>query len=223
MCKQILNPTKEHPVRCSMGIYGFNGSDTPSHGPDEKEWGAMFVKVLKFLSRASRWNLMFRRPQPDSISSILSPHILRRYCYLIVISSLTLYGCVPINDTGKLFTIPTIADPAVQGLMSYFSGLLERKDILSRRTLDDGVLAFEVVLTEAGWGKAINHSDYEIVIDAVQMHLDNPDAPYIEPSTPEKNPYPEGSWEHETFDTRHTSTCARDFPDLAKSSPELCK
>ena len=107
--------------------------------------------------------------------------------------------------------------------MKYFSGLLAREDLLSRRTLDDGVVALEDVLVEAGWGKAIDHSAYEKVMEGVQKHLDDPNASYFEPAVPGVNPYPEGTWEHDSFDKQHTSTCARDFPELAKSSPELCK
>lgn len=119
--------------------------------------------------------------------------------------------------------MPAINDPAVQSLMTYFLSLLGREDLLSRRTLDDGIVAIEAVLTEAGWGKAISHEDYMKVMDGVQKHLNDPDAPFFEPAAPEANPYPEGTWEHDLFDKQHSSTCARDFPELAKSHPDLCK
>ncbi len=152
-----------------------------------------------------------------------------RYRHLVcfaLFTALALSGCAslnPINNESTPFVMPAINDPAVQGLMKYFTGLLGREDLLSRHTLDDGVIALEAILVEAGWGKAINHSDYEKVIEGVQKHLDDPNAPYLESVTPEVNPYPEGTWEHDSFDKQHTSTCARDFPDLAKSSPDLCK
>jgi hypothetical protein len=153
----------------------------------------------------------------------MSAHFLRKYCCFGLMITLSLGACAPVNRAGAPFEMPTIAAPAIQNLMVYFSGLLAREDLLSRRTIDDGVLLLEAVLSEAGWGKAINHSDYEKVIESVQKHLDDPAAPYLEPIPPKANPYPEGTWKHESVDKQLTSTCARDFPELAKSSPELCK
>jgi hypothetical protein len=128
-----------------------------------------------------------------------------------------------VNTTKTPFVMPTIADPEVKGLYDYFAGLLGREDLLSRRTIDDGVVALEAILAKAGWGKAINHNDYEKVIDGVQKHLDDPSAPFLEQGTPQANPYPEGTWEHDSFDMKITSSCARDYPELAKSYPDLCK
>ncbi len=158
--------------------------------------------------------------------SILPYKLLRRYFYFLVIASMALSGCAPLNTSnngGVPFTPPKISDPAVQGLMNFFSGLLGREDLLSRRTVDDYVLALEAVLNEAGWGKAIDHNAYEKVIGGVQEHLDDPNKSYLDPITPGMNPYPEDTWEHESFDKQHTSTCARDFPELAASNPEICK
>ncbi len=152
--------------------------------------------------------------------------LFRRYSSVLLISTMILYGCTPVNtsnNSGTTFTLPKINNPAVKGLMDFLSGLSEREDLLSRHTLDDYVLALEAVLNEAGWGKAINHDDYEKVIGDVQEHLDDPNKPFLGPATPGVNPYPEGSWEHESFDKQHTTTCARDFPELAQSNPEVCK
>ena len=184
----------------------------------------MFVKVPRSHPAPSRYKLIFRKPRLHPMIPALLPRFWRRYCCFVLITTLAINGCAPVNNTGSSpYVAPTIADPAVQGFMKYLSGLLERKDLLSRRTLDDGVLSIEAVLIEAGWGKAINHDAYEKVIEGVQKHLDDPNAPFFEPATPAVNPYPDGTWEHESFDKQHTSTCARDFPELAKSSPELCK
>ena len=152
--------------------------------------------------------------------------LFRRYSRFILIITMALYGCAPVptsNNSGTSFTLPKITDPAVKGLMSFLSGLSEREDLLSRHTLDDYVLSLEAGLNEAGWGKAINHGDYEKVLGDVQEHLDDPTKPYLDPVTPGVNPYPEGSWEHDSFDRQHTTTCAQDFPELAVSSPDVCK
>lgn len=157
---------------------------------------------------------------------------------LALVLVMTLSSCAPLgganlplsipsipglNNSKTPFVMPTIADPEVKGLFEYFAGLLGREDLISRRTIDDGVVAIEAILAKAGWGKAINHNDYEKVIDGVQKHLDDPSAPFLEQATPQANPYPEGTWEHDSFDMKITSSCARDYPELAKSYPDLCK
>ncbi len=162
----------------------------------------------------------------SSFNQALFRKFFNRYSTFLLITTMALYGCGPApttNNSSTPFTLPKINDPAVKGLMSFLSGLSEREDLLSRHTLDDYVLALEAVLNEAGWGKAINHDDYEKVIGDVQEHLDDPNKPFLGPATPGVNPYPEGSWEHESFDKQHTTTCARDFPELAQSNPEVCK
>lgn len=183
----------------------------------------MDAKVQKSLSWVSWGKLVFRRFSLHGIYAAVFPRFLRRYSFWAIIIPLALNGCVPMNNGGQPVVIPKIADPAIQGLMTYFTGLLDREDLLSRHTLDDGVVYLEAILTEAGWGKAINHSDYERVMDNVQTHLDDPDAPYLILTTPEANPYPEDSWEHESYDKQHENTCARDFPGLGISFPDLCK
>ena len=157
---------------------------------------------------------------------------------LALVLVMTLSSCAPLgganlplsiptipglNNSKTPFVMPTIADPEVKGLFDYFAGLLGREDLISRRTIDDGVVALEAILAKAGWGKAINHNDYEKVIEGVQKHLDDPSAPFLEQGTPQANPYPEGTWEHDSFDMKITSSCARDYPELAKSYPDLCK
>ena len=183
----------------------------------------MFEKVQQLLQIVFRRKSILPTLRSAEFRPVLFPVFFRRVCCAVLGISLVLSGCGPVNTSSTPFVMPTIADPAVQGLMTYFSGLLGREDLLSRHTLDDGVVALEAILVRAGWGKAINHNDYEKVIDGVQKHLDDPNAPFFEPTPSIENPYPEGTWEHETFDTRNTSTCARDFPELAKSNPELCK
>ena len=186
----------------------------------------MVNKELKPPSRILQANLALRAFRYFSHHPAGSLKLLRRTSCFILITSLALYGCAPAgssNNGAAPFTLPEISDPAMQALLSFFSGLFAREDLLSRHTLDDYTLALEAVLVEAGWGKAINHGDYEKVIGGLQEHLQDPDKPYLDPTPPENNPFPEGSWEHESFDKQHTSTCARDFPELAKSNPEICK
>ncbi len=186
----------------------------------------MVIKEIKPKLRIFHRSLALPSFRYFSINPVLSLKLLRRYSCFLFVASMALYGCAPLNTSnngGVPFTPPKISDPAVQGLMSFFSGLLGREDLLSRHTMDDYVLALEAVLNEAGWGKAIDHGAYEKVIGDVQEHLDDPNKSYLDPITPEMNPYAEGTWEHESFDTQHTSTCARDFPELAASNPEICK